>query len=146
MKSSDISEVMDRLIKGANWNWQHKKTYAVMKSGAGYIDVDVVSKYRLDSRSASKPKMPPKTPTKPKVPPKAPPKVPPKVPKVPPKVPPKRPTKPPTIQPVKGIYIFTFGMFFTFHCNYTSGTIKYEFIRNLITSILVYEYGCIVRN
>nr|XP_022310472.1 uncharacterized protein LOC111115876 isoform X2 [Crassostrea virginica] len=103
-------QVMDRLIKGANWNWQHKKTYAVMKSGAGYIDVDVVSKYRLDSRSASKPKMPPKTPTKPKVPPKAPPKVPPKappkvppkVPKVPPKVPPKRPTKPPTIQPVKG--------------------------------------------
>ena len=144
MKSSDISEVMDRLIKGANWNWQHQKTYAVMKSGAGYIDVDVVSKYRLDSRSASKPKMPPKTPTKPKVPPKAPPKVPkappkvppkvpkvppkapPKVPKVPPKAPPKRPTKPPTIQPVKGIYIFTFGMFYTFHCNYTSGTIKCE--------------------
>ena len=133
MKSSDISEVMDRLIKGANWNWQHQKTYAVMKSGAGYIDVDVVSKYRLDSRSASKPKLPPKTPTKPKIPPKAPPKVPkvppkapPKVPKVPPKAPPKRPTKPPTIQPVKGIYIFTFGMFYTFHCNYTSGTIKCE--------------------
>ncbi|XP_065928673.1 uncharacterized isoform X1 [Magallana gigas] len=77
---------MDQLIKGVKWNWEHQKTYAVVKSGSGYIDVDVVSKYRLDGRSKLPTTKPPRPPTKKTVKPPRPPTN-----KNPPKPPP-RPT------------------------------------------------------
>lgn len=64
---------MDQLIKGVKWNWEHQKTYAVVKSGSGYIDVDVVSKYRLDGRSKLPTTKPPRPPTKKTVKPPRPP-------------------------------------------------------------------------
>ncbi|XP_048754659.2 uncharacterized protein LOC125665814 [Ostrea edulis] len=59
---------LDYLLKGAKWNWKHKKTYAVVKSGEGYIDVDVVSKYRLDAESIEPIKSTPKAVPKAKLP------------------------------------------------------------------------------
>lgn len=87
---------MDQLIKGVKWNWEHQKTYAVVKSGSGYIDVDVVSKYRLDGRSklpkTTPPRVinPPRPPTKKEIKPPRPPTK-----KViePPRPPPRPPTK-----------------------------------------------------
>nr|ADD71692.1 bindin [Crassostrea sikamea] len=64
---------MDQLIKGVKWNWEHQKTYAVVKSGSGYIDVDVVSKYRLDGRSKLPTTRPHPSPTKKTVKPPRPP-------------------------------------------------------------------------
>ncbi|XP_061185896.1 uncharacterized protein LOC133194001 [Saccostrea echinata] len=57
-----MKQYMDYMLRGSKWNWKHKKTYAIVKTGMGYADIDVVSKYRLDGRTNTRPKLPPRPP------------------------------------------------------------------------------------
>ncbi|XP_062572257.1 sialate:O-sulfotransferase 1-like [Saccostrea cucullata] len=55
-----MKRYMDYMLRDSKWNWKHKKTYAIVKTGMGFADIDVVSKYRLEGLTSVTPRRPPR--------------------------------------------------------------------------------------